>query len=62
MISLTYVPISFQWCIGFDDVPQDREDLSRATGAADAHEDFLSNLSRISQLTGRRYAHILNLS
>lgn len=31
---------------------QDREDLSRATGASEAHEDFISNLSRISQLTG----------
>ncbi|KIP11707.1 hypothetical protein PHLGIDRAFT_82967 [Phlebiopsis gigantea 11061_1 CR5-6] len=35
-----------------DDIIDDHEDLSRATGAADAHEDFLSNLSRISQLTG----------
>ena len=31
---------------------QDREDLSRATGASEANEDFISNLSRISQLTG----------
>ncbi|KAJ3839311.1 coatomer protein [Lentinula raphanica] len=28
------------------------EDLGRATGAADIREDFISNLSRISQLTG----------
>ncbi|KAI0094521.1 coatomer protein [Irpex rosettiformis] len=35
-----------------DDLVDDQEDLSRATGAAEAHEDFISNLSRISQLTG----------
>ena len=35
-----------------DDIVDDQEDLVRATGAGDAHEDFLSNLSRISQLTG----------
>ena len=35
-----------------DDIIDDREDLVRATGADSAHEDFLSNLSRISQLTG----------
>ncbi|KAI0685082.1 coatomer protein [Cytidiella melzeri] len=35
-----------------DDLVDDREDLSRATGAREAHEDFISNLSRISQLTG----------
>lgn len=28
------------------------EDVGRATGTGEAHEDFLSNLSRISQLTG----------
>lgn len=28
------------------------EDVGRATGAGDVHEDFISNLSRISQLTG----------
>ena len=28
------------------------EDIGRATGAGDVHEDFISNLSRISQLTG----------
>ncbi len=38
---------------GAEDLVDDREDLSRATGASEAHEDFLSNLSRISQLTGR---------
>ncbi|KAI0348157.1 coatomer protein [Trametopsis cervina] len=35
-----------------DDIVDDREDLSRATGANEANEDFISNLSRISQLTG----------
>ena len=34
-------------------VLQEHEDLSRATGAGEVHEDFISNLSRISQLTGR---------
>jgi len=29
------------------------EDVGRATGAGEVHEDFLSNLSRISQLTGK---------
>lgn len=28
------------------------QDVGRATGAAEVHEDFISNLSRISQLTG----------
>ena len=28
------------------------DDLGKATGAAEVHEDFISNLSRISQLTG----------
>ena len=28
------------------------EDIGRATGAGEVHEDFISNLSRISQLTG----------
>jgi len=28
------------------------EDLDKATGAAEVREDFISNLSRISQLTG----------
>lgn len=28
------------------------QDLTRATGALEVHEDFMSNLSRISQLTG----------
>ncbi|KAG6333321.1 hypothetical protein ID866_5769 [Astraeus odoratus] len=28
------------------------EDLGKATGAGEVHEDFISNLSRISQLTG----------
>ena len=31
---------------------QDSEDVNRATGAGEVTEDFLSNLSRISQLTG----------
>ncbi|EKM61471.1 uncharacterized protein PHACADRAFT_248107 [Phanerochaete carnosa HHB-10118-sp] len=35
-----------------DDIIDDREDLVRATGTGDANEDFISNLSRISQLTG----------
>ena len=29
------------------------EDVGRATGAGEVHEDFISNLSRISQLTGQ---------
>lgn len=29
------------------------DDLGKATGAAEVHEDFISNLSRISQLTGK---------
>src|ERR1700730_6052335 len=28
------------------------EDVGRATGAGEVHEDFISTLSRISQLTG----------
>lgn len=28
------------------------DDLGKATGTAEVHEDFISNLSRISQLTG----------
>ena len=28
------------------------EDVGRATGAAEVQEDFISSLSRISQLTG----------
>jgi len=35
-----------------DDVIDDAEDVVRATGSAEVHEDFISNLSRISQLTG----------
>ncbi|KAH9082282.1 coatomer beta subunit [Lactarius deliciosus] len=35
-----------------DDVIDYDEDVGRATGAGDAHEDFVSNLSRVSQLTG----------
>ncbi|PCH34145.1 coatomer protein [Wolfiporia cocos MD-104 SS10] len=35
-----------------DDGIDDAEDVGRATGAAEAKEDFISNLSRISQLTG----------
>ncbi|KZT08642.1 coatomer protein [Laetiporus sulphureus 93-53] len=35
-----------------DDVIDDVEDVGRATGAGEIHEDFISNLSRISQLTG----------
>ncbi|OCH95747.1 coatomer protein [Obba rivulosa] len=35
-----------------DDVFDDAEDVGRATGAGEIHEDFISNLSRISQLTG----------
>lgn len=31
---------------------QYEEDLGRATGSVDVQEDFISNLSRISQLTG----------
>jgi len=35
-----------------DDVIDYDEDVGRATGAGEVHEDFVSNLSRISQLTG----------
>ncbi|KAI0734370.1 coatomer protein [Fomitopsis betulina] len=35
-----------------DDVFDDAEDVVRATGTAEVQEDFISNLSRISQLTG----------
>ncbi|TCD70107.1 coatomer subunit beta [Steccherinum ochraceum] len=35
-----------------DDLVDDVADVSRATGANEVHEDFISNLSRISQLTG----------
>ncbi|KAH9929686.1 coatomer protein [Fomitopsis serialis] len=35
-----------------DNVIDDAEDVVRATGSAEVHEDFISNLSRISQLTG----------
>ena len=31
---------------------QELEDVSKATGAGEVREDFISNLSRISQLTG----------
>jgi len=31
---------------------QEVEDVSKATGAGEVREDFISNLSRISQLTG----------
>jgi hypothetical protein len=32
--------------------PQYDEDVGRATGSTEIREDFISNLSRISQLTG----------
>jgi coatomer subunit beta len=32
------------------------EDVGRATGSVEVREDFISNLSRISQLTGE-YCH-----
>jgi hypothetical protein len=32
--------------------PQYNEDVGRATGSTDIREDFIYNLSRISQLTG----------
>lgn len=35
-----------------DRVLQEVEDVGRATGSGDVHEDFISNLNRISQLTG----------
>lgn len=35
-----------------DDAVDYAEDLGKATGAGEMHEDFISNLSRISQLTG----------
>ncbi|KAL4064123.1 adaptin N terminal region-domain-containing protein [Scleroderma yunnanense] len=35
-----------------DDAVDYAEDLGKATGAGEVHEDFISNLSRISQLTG----------
>ena len=33
-------------------IPQYDEDVGRATGASEVQEDFISSLSRISQLTG----------
>ncbi|KIY48173.1 coatomer protein [Fistulina hepatica ATCC 64428] len=35
-----------------DDVIDEDEDVDRATGASEVQEDFISNLSRIAQLTG----------
>ncbi|KAF9036979.1 coatomer protein [Hymenopellis radicata] len=35
-----------------DEAIDDADDVGRATGSAEVHEDFISNLSRISQLTG----------
>ncbi|KAJ3485247.1 hypothetical protein NLI96_g5074 [Meripilus lineatus] len=35
-----------------DDLVDDAADVGRATGAGEVQEDFISNLSRISQLTG----------
>jgi coatomer subunit beta len=35
-----------------DDAIDYDEDVSKATGATEVQEDFMSNLSRISQLTG----------
>ncbi|PSS29729.1 hypothetical protein PHLCEN_2v2877 [Hermanssonia centrifuga] len=35
-----------------DELVDDQEDLYRATGTGEIREDFISNLSRISQLTG----------
>ncbi|KAF9654103.1 coatomer protein [Thelephora ganbajun] len=35
-----------------DDIIDELEDVSKATGAGEVREDFISNLSRISQLTG----------
>ncbi|KAF9786768.1 coatomer protein [Thelephora terrestris] len=35
-----------------DDIVDELEDVSKATGAGEVREDFISNLSRISQLTG----------
>ncbi|KAK7686605.1 hypothetical protein QCA50_010205 [Cerrena zonata] len=35
-----------------EDLVDDIEDVGRAVGAGELHEDFISNLSRISQLTG----------
>ncbi|KAF9267267.1 coatomer protein [Marasmius fiardii PR-910] len=37
---------------GADDTIDYNEDLGKATGAGDSQEDFMSNLSRITQLTG----------
>jgi len=34
-------------------IEQDDEDVGRATGAGEVQEDFISNLSRIAQLTGK---------
>lgn len=35
------------------------EDVGRATGAGEVREDFISNLSRISQLTGTSFSFLL---
>ena len=45
-ISLTSARPDFTLNLQYD------EDIGRATGAGEVHEDFISNLSRISQLTG----------
>jgi len=36
-------------------IEQDHEDVGRATGTAEVQEDFISNLNRIAQLTGKAY-------
>lgn len=41
--------LSFDWFFLF---AQYDEDVGRATGSGEVQEDFMSNLSRISQLTG----------
>ena len=38
---------------GPDLAEKEIEDVGRATGAGEVYEDFISNLNRISQLTGR---------
>ena len=39
--------------VSFLYIEQDDEDVGRATGAGEVQEDFISNLSRIAQLTGK---------
>ena len=41
-------------------IPLYDEDVGRATGSGEIQEDFMSNLSRISQLTGQLFSNTSN--